>query len=890
MKKLVCSVLFAAVAAGSLAYDGGMEPVDLTALLREEGAVLTFDGTTIGNAGYPAANGMDGKTDTQCLLKAATADTPTVYAFRIADDWRSGEVMRLTSFSLACFGTSAVARMPYDFSLEAKVDEAWVEIGRWRVPRNSHTLSQWRDFDVERHVNAREYRFVVTEGGDPGYCTFAEVALFGTVNDDAKVHLHVEPAADDWTVVKEPTATEPGEKVRKCMVCGAVLETREIPVPGEAEPLPTTDTIELVAALNMARAAVYTASSWLISDYGYKPSCAFDGYDRSHWLSAQNPDTPHFLTMTVAEDVNGGKGVRVRKVELTCDDLFRASTNFEIQASSDGTMWTTLATYVGAPWSSLTLDVEDPGWFRQYRLAFNHAARERFHCIQDVRMYGELREPSLLVDEVPDVPYEGDREYRPPVVVRNAETGAPLKPEDDAYRLVWKDNTTMGPASVMVIGRGAYAGEYFERSFRVMEPGWVEGGVYVATDGSDTTGDGTWEKPFATVAHAVAQAPSGGGVIMKQGTYRSSGQIVIDKALTIRGVPGDRTAVVFSGDSDGDGVADKPGFRVSANVRVVFEGFTIEKCHNEGASSVYLYGAAINFGAGVGLVTNMCLRAGGSAKQGNLMWFSNCRIEMADCAIVDNVAADEGGLVFLRNYNGKPSLWMHHCVVSNNACYVFGSEAATELLKVEDCLFARNPGIADTNGHATFDRCRFVDIVAGAYMKSLDGARTCLFRMENGESSFIRNCLFENVSGADRLFYFLLTSDFGATFDNGLGHYIQNCTFRNCNATAFAQNSGSSKSKNSFLENCLFYGGTVSVASSILADNMRNNLEAEKDPFRAGDSNGECRFVKGLTDAGYPRVGCEGEKDLVGKNRVLGAGIDIGCCEHRPQGLILLLK
>ena len=888
MKKLMMACV-AAVAAVSVF--GGTELIDVTALLRDEGAALTYDGTTIGNAGYPAANGMDGRTDTQCLLKMATADAPSVYAFRIPDEWRSGDVVRLTSFSITCAGSSAAYRMLSDFTLEARVGNDWMELGRWFVVRGSWTSGETRTFDLQHFVNARDYRLVIADGGNV-YCTIAELALFGTVNDnEGAKHQHVEPAADDWEVVREPTATEPGEKVRKCTMCGAVLESKEIPVPDEAEPLPTADTIELVAELNKTRSASYTATTWLAQESGYVPFCAFDNAPSSHWLSQKTSVVPHYLTMTVADGVNGGKGVRVRKVELDSDRADRSPTEFDLQGSADGESWMTLASYNGAAWSALSLEIAEPAFYLQYRLSINHAPRSSYHCIQDVRMYGELRESLLSVEEVQNVTYDGDHEYRPKVVVRDPVTGELLQPGDDTYRLVWKNNTAMGSASVTVIGRKDYAGEYVERPFQIMTPGWIDGGVYVATDGNDTTGDGTWEKPFATVAYAVAQAPSGGGVIMKQGTYRSSGQIVIDKALTIRGVPGDRTAVVFSGDSDGDGVADKPGFRVSANVRVVFEGFTLEKCHNEGTSSVNQYGAAINFGAGVGLVTNMCLRAGGSAKQGNLMWFSNCRIEMADCAIVDNVAADEGGLVFLRNYkDGKPSLWMHHCVVSNNACYVFGTEGATELLKVEDCLFARNPGIADTNGHATFDRCRFVDIVAGAYMKTIDGAQTCLFRMENGESSFIRNCLFENVSGADRLFYFLLTSDFGATFDNGLGHYIQNCTFRNCNATAFAQNSGSSKSKNSFLENCLFYGGTVSVASSILADNMRNNLETEKDPFVAGNSDGECRFVKGLTDAGYPRVGCEGETDLVGKPRVLGAAIDIGCCEHKPLGMLLLIR
>lgn len=423
-----------------------------------------------------------------------------------------------------------------------------------------------------------------------------------------------------------------------------------------------------------------------------------------------------------------------------------------------------------------------------------------------------------------------------------------------------------------------------------MSPGWIDGGVYVATDGNDTTGDGTWEKPFATVAHAVAQAPSGGGVIMKQGTYRSSGQIVIDKALTIRGVPGDRTAVVFSGDSDGDGVADKPGFRVSANVKVVFEGFTIEKCQNSGTTSTALYGPAINFNGGDGLLTNMCLRASGTSGQGNLMWINNSRVELSDCEIVDNVAAETSALIYVRNHTGKPSFTMHRCVASNNTCFIIGSNGVLEKMAVIDSDFRNNHGVADVTSNALFDRCRFSGNVGGTYLGKIDdGGASCLFRLEDGADVF-RNCLVEDTADCTCIFYFLLTRVVGATFDNGLGHYVQNCTFKNCKVTNFAKNSQSSKIENRFVENCLSYGGTVKAFDGFQTSNMRNNFVTEKDPFVAGNSDGECRFVKGLTDAGYPRIGSENETDLVGKPRVLGAAIDIGCCEHKPLGLLLLVR
>lgn len=63
--------------------------------------------------------------------------------------------------------------------------------------------------------------------------------------------------------------------------------------------------------------------------------------------------------------------------------------------------------------------------------------------------------------------------------------------------------------------------------------------VYVATNGSDSTGTGTVSKPYATLAKAINAAPSGGTIVLRGGTYRGQANLTINKPLKIIAYPGE---------------------------------------------------------------------------------------------------------------------------------------------------------------------------------------------------------------------------------------------------------------------------------------------------------------------------------------------------------------
>ncbi|PYQ18307.1 MAG: hypothetical protein DMF81_25295, partial [Acidobacteria bacterium] len=54
---------------------------------------------------------------------------------------------------------------------------------------------------------------------------------------------------------------------------------------------------------------------------------------------------------------------------------------------------------------------------------------------------------------------------------------------------------------------------------------------YVATYGSDTTGDGSLMKPWATIEHALGAIPDGSTILVRPGTY--NGRVRLQRVCTL---------------------------------------------------------------------------------------------------------------------------------------------------------------------------------------------------------------------------------------------------------------------------------------------------------------------------------------------------------------------
>lgn len=100
--------------------------------------------------------------------------------------------------------------------------------------------------------------------------------------------------------------------------------------------------------------------------------------------------------------------------------------------------------------------------------------------------------------------------------------------------------------------------------------------IYVSTNGSDTSGDGSIGSPYATISHAVSTAVSGQTVIVEPGTYAE--MVLITKPLTLMSqtLQPSTTTVDAIGQPVGIGVIG------ASAAGTVVEGFTVTHANNEG--------------------------------------------------------------------------------------------------------------------------------------------------------------------------------------------------------------------------------------------------------------------------------------------------------------------
>lgn len=180
---------------------------------------------------------------------------------------------------------------------------------------------------------------------------------------------------------------------------------------------------------------------------------------------------------------------------------------------------------------------------------------------------------------------------------------------------------------------------------------------YVSTNGSDVTGDGlNWNTAVFTISNGVAKASSANGntVLVSNGTYVLSAQIVLANGTTVRSFLGRDVTII-------DGNQAVRGFYITSTGAV--DGFTISNgCPPSGGGG----GVFINGGA----TLRNCIVSGNKATNtdgyGGGVWINTNAAMVTNCVIAGNTSRGTsqyrgGGGVEI--YQGGLVI---NCVISNN--------------------------------------------------------------------------------------------------------------------------------------------------------------------------------------------------------------------------------
>ncbi|MGI6088025.1 MAG: hypothetical protein ACOYCD_08830 [Kiritimatiellia bacterium] len=203
---------------------------------------------------------------------------------------------------------------------------------------------------------------------------------------------------------------------------------------------------------------------------------------------------------------------------------------------------------------------------------------------------------------------------------------------------------------------------------------WASGQttIYVATTGSDLTGDGTAGNPFLTISNAVAQAEAADVVLVNPGVYTQDVQIHVNKNITVRGMHGPTGVVITTRYPDVN--CSTRCVRVNS-AGAVLDGVTLERGYPpNNYANQNAHGGGILVEAG--LVTNCIIRENQSRWGGDAaLWTENAC--MRNCWISNNVSAygpsPRGGGVILGDSNKeKGGARLLDCIINSNAAWISG--------------------------------------------------------------------------------------------------------------------------------------------------------------------------------------------------------------------------
>ncbi len=212
---------------------------------------------------------------------------------------------------------------------------------------------------------------------------------------------------------------------------------------------------------------------------------------------------------------------------------------------------------------------------------------------------------------------------------------------------------------------------------------------YVATTGSDSTGDGSAGNPYLTISNGVAKALAGDTVMVATGQYVLTSRILINKELTLRswnpgaGGAEDRENTLIDGN-----LACSPLY--IGHAAALISGFTITRGNG-------IRGYQDDFGGGLimtaGTLSNCVVMENVAWKWGGGIYMDlNANALVTDCVVRDNFTTNttswgRGGGIYMRDGGGTV---MRSQIISNSS---FASGGGVHILSsavISNCLVASN--------------------------------------------------------------------------------------------------------------------------------------------------------------------------------------------------------
>lgn len=354
---------------------------------------------------------------------------------------------------------------------------------------------------------------------------------------------------------------------------------------------------------------------------------------------------------------------------------------------------------------------------------------------------------------------------------------------------------------------------------------------YVALTGSDDNLGFTAESPRATIGAAVSFIEQftdvTGTVHVASGVYPLTEPIMVEGPIHIQGMAGNPEDVVISNKMNASWGSQNHRVLCLNNAGAAVTDVTLAK----GISYYFKSGGNLCIDANGGTASNCVFTAGFSTmnSDGAAFWLAAGLV--THCKIVGN-SSDRSGS------NG---------IIDPAAIFYAGGSS-----RVENCLFAHNSTtgqshLGKVSGNAVVRNCTFVDYEAPVELDDTYGGRYLIYATSSTPS--IQNCVFIGNHLKD--------ADTPIPFKGNLSCY-HNCAYDG--EAEFSDGNG-----------CL-----TGVVNTVFRDYANGDYR----PSAGGE----------LFNGGVTMPGQISGTDLLGKPRVMGKSVDIGCYEASVGGLRIILR
>jgi hypothetical protein len=239
---------------------------------------------------------------------------------------------------------------------------------------------------------------------------------------------------------------------------------------------------------------------------------------------------------------------------------------------------------------------------------------------------------------------------------------------------------------------------------------------YVASNGSDTIGDGTINNPFATIAKAYAVSASGDNILVRGGTYREGNiSTVSNKSIKIMAFPNE--IPTFDG------------------AQTVTAGWSVE-----GSLSYRTYTAQpVTDGSGISFTTGQNLTGDGVGKYPDQAWIGDTQLRQvsAKTSVVD-------GTFWVDSANSRMYMTSNDAAKSNievSQKDMFASIKAPNTL-IQGLIVTRFSNTPKNGGVITFS-----DTADGSIIKNTQITDAAFIAVSYfGSSNLLTNCLIDHVT------------------------------------------------------------------------------------------------------------------------------------------------